>query len=354
MKKVLIIYNYILHYRTPFFNELAKHYEVTVLHSGTKATTEIDEYSEIITEVKKVGPFYIQKGVIQEASSDKYDVVIYLFDVRWLATLWSFICTKKNKTLILWGAWITQSEIANKVRLYFTKRDSANVFYTQEARADFMKFNLPYDRLYVANNTFDVGNRIESYKNDKKHRILFVGSLDARKELDVLIKAFCSIEAQIPDDIVLTIIGGGHEKSHLQKLAKTMECHSKIEFLGVINNIDTLKDFYKEAIVSVSFGQAGLTVLQSLGYGVPFITKINAISGGEKTNIKHGLNGLFCEDNQQSLENNLIRLCNDIKYSRSLGKNAFEYYTEYCTVKNMVQGFQDAIEKTKLAKIDLD
>lgn len=127
---------------------------------------------------------------------------------------------------------------------------------------------------------------------------------------------------------------------------------SEVEFLGKINDPEKLKEYYQHAIVSVSFGQAGLAVLQSLGYGVPFLTKLNAISGGEKSNIKNNVNSVFCEDNQRSLEQSLVKLCTDIDYSRALGKAAFDHYSEYCTIENMTQGFLDAIEGTRLAKID--
>ena len=109
-------------------------------------------------------------------------------------------------------------------------------------------------------------------------------------------------------------------------------------------------NYYAEAIVSVSFGQAGLAVLQSLAYGVPFITKRNAISGGEKTNIKDGFNGYFCEDNSEPLSQKILELCNDIQKARVLGQNAYNYYNEYCTIENMVQVFRDAIESARFIK----
>ena len=157
---------------------------------------------------------------------------------------------------------------------------------------------------------------------------------------------------KIPPHIILVIIGDGEQREYLEEIANKLELNNRIDFVGKLNDTNKLMDYYKKAIVSVSFGQAGLTVLQSLGYGVPFITKRNAISGGEKSNIKHAYNGFFCEDKQSSLSGYLTLLCNDIEYARVIGKNAFHYYTKYCTMKNMVQGFRDAIEGTNIAVID--
>jgi len=351
-KKILIIYNYILHYRKPFFNELAKSYDVTVLHSGKKSVEEIDAYKEIITPVRSVGPFFVQGGVLNEVSNPKYDVVISLFDVRWVAILLFLLFKNKKKYYVLWGAWITSNSIANKLRCYFLKKADANVFYTYEAKLGFSNLNIPPNKMFVANNTFDVGDRIKSFEYPIKNRVLFVGSLDSRKENNVLLKAFSNIIYKISPDIILTFIGSGSEKNILLELVLELGIENRVQFLGRINDTNILKNYYKEAIVSVSFGQAGLSVLQSMGYGVPFLTKINAISGGEKSNIKTGYNSVFCNDSQKSLEDSLIKLCNNIESSRELGKCAYNYYEKFCTIQNMTQGFIDAIEGQNLAKVD--
>ena len=110
--------------------------------------------------------------------------------------------------------------------------------------------------------------------------------------------------------------------------------------------------YYEESIFSISYGQAGLSVLQALGFGVPFITKKNAISGGEKYNIKNGYNGFLIEDSLIALSNIILKLCIDIKYAKQLGENAFYYYQQFCIISNMVKGIQDAIEGTNFSKID--
>ncbi|MHB1105220.1 MAG: glycosyltransferase family 4 protein [Lutibacter sp.] len=351
-KDILILYNFILHYRIPFFNVLSQYYNVTVLHSGKECVGSDDKFTEIIVPVKKMGPFYFQKGVLAEVNKEKYDIIIALFDIAWVNTIISIYVHNKKAKFILWGAWITKSNIANRIRIFFTKKAHSNVFYTNEARLAFIKKDISKEKLYVANNTFDVGLRIRSYENPVKNSILFVGSLDKRKQNDVLLKSFSEILDEIPSNIMLTIIGDGVERDYLMEISHELKIEGRVNFTGKINDTNTLMNYYKNAIVSVSFGQAGLSVLQSLGYGVPFLTKRNAISGGEKTNIRNNYNGIFCDDDSNSLAENLKFLCNDIKYARTLGENAFNYYSDFCTINNMVQGFKDAIEGTRLALID--
>ena len=349
-KKILIGYNYILHYRKPLFNQLSKKYDVTVLHSGKSINVENDLFSELIFPTNKIGPFFVQRGLIGTIEKNKYDYIILLFDPRWVNTLYSILKFRKTHKLILWGGWFTKNYLINKLRILFSKGVFSNIYYNHLTRLDFQDKGIK--NTYVANNTFDVGFRTKCFNYPKKDYILFVGSLDLRKQNDILIMSFKKILNKIPKNINLVFVGSGKESENLKKLSSKLKLNDRIKFNGRIENPDKLKIYYNRAIVSVSFGQAGLTVLQSLGYGVPFLTKINSISGGEKFNIKNNYNGILCEDNIDSLSDNLKKMCLNLDFSRKLGENAFNYYSKYCTIENMTQGFLDAIEKTNKTIID--
>ena len=167
--------------------------------------------------------------------------------------------------------------------------------------------------------------------------------MDPRKELERLISAYSNIKSEIPQNIKLAIIGDGELFDVIVTMVSEMELDSHVYILGRLTKSDDLVPYYKRAIVSVSFGQAGLSVLQSMGFGVPFITKKTAISGGEKSNIIHGENGFLIDDNEEKIELHLKSICNDINRAKLMGKNAYEYYTQYCTITNMVHGFNQAL-----------
>lgn len=334
-----------MHYRKPIYNELAKYYDITILHSGNKSINNEDKYKEIIVSYKKIGPFSFQEKVLKFANNNEYDAIIAMFDIRWIMNiLLSFFHNSKIK-FIWWGPWLTNKKYIDKFKIFLANRKHNIIFYCKEHMEEFIKYGVKEDNLFIANNTFDVGERVKSFENKIKNKILFVGSLDSRKQNDVLIKSFSKIINLIDENIILTIIGDGRERDNLKDLVHKLDISNRVSFEGKITDVKILKEYYKESIVSVSFGQAGLAVLQSIGYGVPFITKLNSISGGEKTNIINGYNGFFCEDSKESLSELLLKLCNDIEYTRSLGKNAFNHYTNFCTVQIMVKGIIDSIEK---------
>ena len=331
-----------MHYRKPFYNLLSKYYIVNVLHSGLRTKSNNDIYNEIIVDKISVGKFVWQNNVFNEIRSRKYDVIIAMFDLHYIKNiLISFLFNKKIK-FIWWGCWLTDKPIIDYIKIQLTKNNSS-IFYSNDHKNQFIKAGVIDNSLYVANNTIDVGKRFPCYKHKIKDTILFVGSLDPRKQIDVLINAFSNIKDNL-SNINLVIVGKGKEEQNLKDLVKTLNIRNRVFFKGEINDPILMLEFYKIAIVSVSFGQAGLSVLQSLGFGVPFITKRNAISGGEISNIIDNYNGFLCND-MKSLESILFNLCKNKKYSRLIGKKAYDYYSDNCTLNNMVDGFKSAIEE---------
>lgn len=341
---ILIIQNKILHYRKALYNELSTHHNVTILHSGNSILDNQDYFKEIIVNVRKFGPFYIQNKVVNEVVSGEYDAVIAMFDIRWLSNIYAmFAAEKKSINFVWWGVYFTKNKIANIIRMLISHRDNSIIFYSKDAKESFINAGISRDKLFVANNTFHIKNRIEAFKSVNKDIILFVGSLDPRKQIEKLINAYSNIRNEIPQDIKLVIIGDGILLDSIVKLVNEMDLESHVYILGRLTKSDDLVPYYRRAIVSVSFGQAGLSVLQSMGFGVPFITQKTAISGGEKSNIIHGVNGFLIDDNQEVIEEHLKSVCKDINKAKIMGKSAYKYYTEYCTISNMVHGFKQAL-----------
>lgn len=340
MKKIVFVQNEILHYRKSFYNKLSESLNVVVIHSGDKTVTANDSYREVLVKVQKLGPFYIQSGIARIIRKLDPAYVIGMFDIRWISTL-MLLSKKINFKFIWWGLDTGYSDLATKIKVLIARIGHPIIFYNEFTRKKMQDMDLGNSKLYVSNNTFDVGERVRSYEYFHKKSILFVGSFDFRKRNDLLIKAFKEIINNIPPEIVLNFVGDGDEKSHIESLVKENNLSDRVIFSGRINEPEALKKCYQEAIFSVSYGQAGLSVLQSLGFGVPYVTSENAISGGEISNIKHGENGFFCSD-LQSLKRVMISLASDIDLARELGKNAFEYYSLNCSVENMVDGFLDA------------
>lgn len=351
MKKILIQQGRFFHYRKDLFNVLAKKYDVTVFHSGKKMKKETDIFKEVISPQVNIFTIKLQPKLIREVFNNKYDYIILLFNFNYLLNFITLVFIN-NRKVVLWGSWLTGKTIFDKVRLFIMRSNIKNILYSIKHYEEFKSAGVSIDKLYIANNTIHVKNRIKAHLNIEKNTILFVGSFDERKEIGILIDAFCNILKRINSDIKLVLIGDGYKYIDMQEKVDSLGISNRVVFMGRITNNDILIDEYRKAIVSVSLGQAGLSVLQSLSCGVPFLTKYNAVSGGEKSNIRHNINSVFCNDSLTSVEDKLVSLCTNISFSRMLGENAFNYYTKFCSIENMAQGFADVIENTRLANVD--
>ena len=217
------------------------------------------------------------------------------------------------------------------------------IFYHQNICNLFIKNGLNPKKAFVANNTFYVNNRTSFHMNKTKDLFLHVGTLDYRKENHVLIRVFQKIVTIYPS-IYLYVVGNGSELNNLKKLVKLLKLEKNVYLLGRIEDTNILKDYYSRAISSISWGQAGLTVLQSMAFGVPFITKKNSISGGEKYNIINNYNGFLLDDDILDLEKKIIHLIENPKIAQKMGLQAFNYYNQEASLNKMLNGFKLALD----------
>lgn len=335
------------HYRREFFNALAKHCDVVIIHSGAESCRTNDRFSEVILPYYSIGPFRVQRGLVRAVRLNRPDIIIAGDDLRWagIAYIKWFHC--KGLPWLWWGLDRSRNKIWEYIKLRFivSKSDQA-IFYDKETMKYCLAHGVSEDHAIVANNTVHVPNARSFHNHPVKNSFINVGTLDKRKRNDILIRIFKDIRRKTGLELKLVLVGDGPEREFLVRVIAEEGLERCVTLTGRIEDTLLLEGYYKEAIASVSFGQAGLAVLQSMAFGVPFVTTRNAISGGEITNIVHGSNGILCEDNAESLEKCLIELAANTDRSRELGKNASEHYVNCATIDNMVRGFLIAMGRS--------
>ena len=268
------------------------------------------------------------------------NAIIAMFYISWPASF--FLLFRNKSKLIWWGLDECRSKLSLYLKLLISKLNCPVIFYHSSIMKKFLAFGLKKDICFVANNTFHIPDRIDAYKYSKKY-LLFVGTIRKRKQLDLCIDAFIKVNNSLEDKINFIIIGDGPEKKVLENQIKNSKNYDFIKFVGQVNDPAELEGYYKHALASISYGQARLSVLQSFAYGVPYITKIDTISGGEANNIIDNYNGIVLDNSLFCLENELRKIMIDAEYAKELGKNAFDYYSEHCSINIMAKGFIKAI-----------
>jgi len=352
--KVLLIQEYIPHYRMPIFNDLAEQVDLCVVYSkgtlppGAKFMTKYIPTRTIPINLlfKKTGRTYSTISYYRLAQD--FDVVICIAYYKWIDMTMMEYLPHKYK-LIYWGIGVSASygELydTNQSFAKQTCRHARNVdamlFYSDYPVRKYVSMGVPPQKLFVANNTVEVSSLTYTPRN--RNNFLFIGTLYKEKQVDVLIEAYREAQSKNDNIFPLTIIGDGSERSRLESMVKSYKLSNNITFVGNITNEQILKSYFSNSILCISPNQAGLSVLKSMGYGVPYVTHKDAITGGEIFNIHNGLDGILMNDFSE-LENILIECsCNPEKYL-SMGKAAYDFYHKNRMPRIMVKGFIDAIK----------
>lgn len=333
-------------YRLSFFDQLVERgYNVTVIHPGPILKDIYFLKQKVSRSIKLPG------GVQFRSYKNDYgaDVIIHMQNIRilnlWMLTLNPF---RKYK-IVHWGIGVSSARglslnktIVSRIRGFLSLFASAVILYSDYPKSLFPKS--VYKKLFIANNTV-YNPRMFDFSSQKKNSFLFIGALNARKGLEDLIISFSELDKQQPNnDLELNIIGEGGQKEALVLLSIKLNVHKKINFLGQISSYEEKEHYFKRAIASISPKQAGLSVLESFSYGIPFIAYKDAISGGEHLNIINGENG-YLVDCPLKLTEHLIMLSMDNVLAKRLGRNAFEFYRNNRQMKHMVDVFDSSIQE---------
>lgn len=352
--RVLQLKNSIQHYSLPALNIIAEHCNFTVLYFDIDRTKvevlEQCQFKTIHVPAIKVWKFVIHKQSIHSICNE-YDVVISLGTIQYLSYTALALRRRKFK-LIQYGIGEPASyrrHYGDASKLYYLlshaieKRSDALLFYSPEAVKLHKDRGYTQIRMFVANNTTEVLKR--SVAPELKNSVLFIGKIYPEKGLQILLDAYKEAYGRNKQIVHLNIVGDGESIPELKNWVKTNDLSNVINFLGPIYNNDKKALIFQQSLACISPKQAGLSVLESMGYGVPFITDANAITGGEAFNINDGENGLRLKDlNVKMLAEIIIEISSDKQRYIEMGYRAYEHYWKYCKPSDMAQGHLDAID----------
>jgi len=355
--RVLQLKNSIQHYSLPALNIVAEHCDLTVLYFDKERTkNEVLEqcrFKTIYVPTRNVWKFVIHKQSIHNICKD-YDVVISLGTIQYLSYTALAFRRRKYK-LIQYGSGEPASyhrHYGEASKLYYAinhaieKRSDALLFYSPEGIKLHEDRGYTQTRMFVANNTTEVLKK--SVVPELKNSILFIGKIYPEKGLQILLDAYKEAYSRNKEIVHLNIVGGGEPLPEVREWVKTNHLSNVINVLGPIYDNEKKADIFQHSLACISPKQAGLSVLESMGYGVPFITDANAITGGEAFNIKNGENGLRIEDiNVNKLTEVIFDISDDKQKYIEMGNKAYEHYWTYCKPSDMAQGQLDAIDYVK-------
>jgi glycosyltransferase involved in cell wall biosynthesis len=348
-KKVLILYNSLFHYRIPIFKILAEKCDLTVAFSIGPDTKEDLNFKVLKLPIFKFKRFVIHKNNIFELCQ-KFEVVIAYGDIAWLKFSTLTFHKNKNFKIIFWSPGVSASydkkfDSVTKwdtIRDFFYRRAEALIFYTEYPVKKYINRGFSAEKLFVAPNTVEVLNELKDNKKTKDS-LLFIGTLYMQKGILNLLENYKLAYSSNPEILPLNIVGGGVELGKVTKWVTENGLNHTVFLRGPIFDLKDKASYFKRAYACISPVQAGLSVLESMGYGVPFITMHDAITGGERLNIENGINGILMEQTSQLKDIILDISANRDKYTK-MGEMAKAHYVKSHKPEDMANGLLNAIE----------
>lgn len=347
IKVLFVTQSKLQHYRIPIFRLVNSDpkIELTLAHCGN--TIVQNDMPEILLKKRKYGFFCSFEDF--ELICNDFDIILCMSYYNNISILKSIV--KKKHKIVLWGIGVPASynrhygdasTFRYRLENYFQNKTDALLYYSNAPVEIYRKRGIKLDekKVFIANNTVEV--KKQPIENDAKKSLLFIGTLYLEKGLQALLDAYREAYEEQRELFALNIVGGGAQFEKIQGWVKLNGLENKINMMGAIYDTNEKAEIFKKSIACISPMQAGLSVLESMGYGVPFVTCNDAITGGEIFNIKNNENGLLINKVSQIKAVILDIYQNKEKYL-SMGEKAYDYYWNNRTPMVMASGIISAI-----------
>lgn len=347
--KVIFLQDTVLHYRVATFNEIAKEVDFTVAYCNRNEAKSVCLFDTFQFTSKKIGPFYFADKTLRK-KCEEYDVVCFMPDMHNATFCLIPFRSHKYKT-VCWGvgmraSYTMQYDVTRKHD--FLDKVFSKIMNASDACAVYMPKTLDFwnnkqlnkEKCFVAINTVPV-EPIQIC--DDRTDFLFVGTLYKKKGLDILISSFHEASKRVSDMPLLHIVGKGAEREEIELQVSELGLRDNVIFHGPIYDDKELCKLFQKSVLCISPNQAGLSVPKSMGYGVTFVTRRDAITGGEITHIVDGETGVLY-DNDSDLADIMVEAIKTPEKYKKNGLNAYKYYHSQATPKHMAKGVLDAID----------
>ena len=293
-------------------------------------------------------PFYQcwQFGLLDWLESWQPDALIVEANPRYRSTSRAIGWMHAHgKPVLGWGLGAPElsgflGNIRRRARHKFLSSLDGLVAYSQRGADQYHALGIPLERIFVAPNA--VASRPEKHppKRSKtftdRPKLLFVGRLQARKRIDLLLQA-C---AGLPEDLQpqVWIVGDGPARREFEETAA--QIYPQAQFLGARYGSD-LDSYFDTADLFVLPGTGGLAVQQAMAHALPVIV---AQGDGTQDDLVRPENGWRIQDDDLTALTETIQMAlNDPQKLRDMGEASYRIVSEEVNIQAMVRVFVQAL-----------
>jgi glycosyltransferase involved in cell wall biosynthesis len=271
--------------------------------------------ADLVLEPSQIGPFCIPKRIKRAVIiHDLTPIIFPEFHPRKRVRTHRLLFKRimKNADLILTPSETTKNDI-NK---HYKTKNNIKTIYAGKNPSSETKTKSPIKEKYI----------------------LYFGTLEPRKNLEILTEAFLELKKEINLPHKLILAGGIGWKS--KKLMKKISPHNEIIITGYLSE-EEKHAYYQNADIFIYpsiYEGFGLPPLEAMGYGIPVICS----NGGSLNEIYKNHALIFDHKNKEELKNHIKTLLKNPELREKLIKKGLEYSKELtweATAKKAIEAF---------------
>ncbi len=253
----------------------------------------------------------------------------------------------RGRPVLGWGlgaapvsGWLKTWRLQSRQK--FLRRLDGIIAYSLQGAQEYQAVGFSPERVFVAPNAAarkpTARPPVRSHSFSEKPRLLFVGRLQKRKRIDLLLKACAGLSPDLQPR--LSIVGDGPARAELEVLSN--EFYPQAEFVGALFGPE-LDRLFLEADLFVLPGTGGLAVQEAMSHGLPVIV---ARGDGTQGDLVRPQNGwIIPSDDLNALTAALHDALADPWRLRRMGDESFRIVSEEINLENMAASFVHALNE---------
>jgi glycosyltransferase involved in cell wall biosynthesis len=291
-------------------------------------------------------PFYLcwQLDLISWLQHWNPDALIMEANPRYLssrnAIAWMH---KRGRPILGWGLGAPEglgslAKLRSIVRRQFVNKFNVMIAYSERGANEYAELGFPRERIVVAANAVALPPEARPERAPlagRPARVIFVGRLQARKRVDLLLKACAQLDP-MPE---VVIVGEGPERAALETLAE--RTFPTAIFLGALFD-QQLQHALENADLFVMPGTGGLAVQQAMASGLPVIV---AEGDGTQNDLVSGDNGWLIPPEDLDALIAVLRSAHQVpERLEKMGAASFELAVKRFNIHSMRDQFLHALD----------
>ncbi len=349
-------------YRVPFFDMLAQACEggMSVYAGDPRDEEAMGSAGELRIAEKYLGEnLYLgsgrlyacyQRGLEAWLETWQPDVIIVEANPRYLSTPkaagWMH---EKGRRVVGWGLGAPPhtSFWRKMLRERFLTQFDAMITYSATGAEQYRQAGFPPEKIFIAPNAVAAKPSMPPPQRPSTFEgqpvVLFVGRLQARKRVDLLLRACARLTPEQQPRLI--IVGDGSERKALESLAK--DIYPQAEFVGEKRG-DELTPYWTAADLFVLPGTGGLAVQEAMSMSLPVM--VAEADGTQADLVREGNGWMLIPGDEEDLAARLAYALADPARLRVMGQEGYRIVSEEINLEKMVEVFLQVVETALAGK----